>query len=108
MCVESGDFSPLGRMSIRDSIYISVCQKLKQQEQIERRKQEFELEFQMHDNIMGVLMDLRKIQLDKLSFETQQKKAMYFYALPSMEKQKKPDNVVGQSRGARKLKHRQD
>ena len=63
-CVEAGDLSPLNPMSVKDLIWVNVCQSLRLKRKYEFEKVKHEVRLKDLEQLMLMLADLRAISYD--------------------------------------------
>lgn len=67
-CVEAGDLSPLNPMSVRDLIWINVCQSLRLKRNYELEKVKREAHLKDLEQLALLLADIRALSRDTNSF----------------------------------------
>ena len=106
VCVDCGDLSPLSPLSIRDLILLELFSAKRSKSKFDRWKISFEDELRRHRELLGYLLDIRQVQLDKIPFDTKQKKLMYLENLPSCiildDGKQKKKKTSGMSKKAKK------
>lgn len=104
--MEAGDLSPLAPMSIKDLIWVNVCQSLKLKSKYEFEKAKREAELKDLELVLFILADIRAITRDtnyfvrvnavKGTVEFKKIKPMPDEAMPSVmiEKQREEEKIM--------------